>query len=110
MTIIEQTTRIIFIFVFAVTVFILGRVEIAMKVTKIVAIIMPGASVLHLTAIAVCMPEPCIFISLYLLLGFKANILMVKGTAKGYTDMQMAGSTRVNGKTVRGTEREIYLC
>ena len=63
----EQTTIIIFMLVFAVTVLLLSRMEIVMKVTKIVAIIMLGASVLYLTAIAVCMPEPCIFISLYLL-------------------------------------------
>ena len=70
-------------FVFAVPVFVLLRTEIVMKVTKIAAIIMFNASVLQLTAIAVCMPELCIFISLYLLLGFKASGLMIKGAAKG---------------------------
>ena len=64
--------------VFAAMVFVLGRMDVAMKVIKIVAIVMPSASVLHLTAIAVCMPEPRIFISLYLLFGFKANGQMIK--------------------------------
>ena len=95
--------------VFAVTVFILGRMEVVMKVTKIVAIIMPDTSVLHLMAIAVCMPESCIFISLYLLLGFKANSLMMKETAKGQSDMQMAVSIRVNGEMVREMEKEDFF-
>ena len=66
---------------------------------------MPGTFVLHLTAIAVCMPEPCIFISLYLLLCFKANGLMGERTAMGSISLQMAAFTRVHGEMVRNMEK-----